>query len=65
MDKATEAVLDTTAAVRAASESIAGAIETSKRPGGVLDQVIRFARKAPLRSLAIAFFAGLIVVRRR
>ena len=65
VDKATEAVRDTTAAVQATSESIAGAIEDSRRPGGVLDQVTRFAREAPLRSLAIAFLAGVIAARRR
>ena len=65
LDEATEAVHDATEAVQATSETIAGAINASRRPGGVLDQVTRFAREAPLRSLAIAFLAGVIAARRR
>jgi hypothetical protein len=65
LDKATAAVHDATEAVQATSESIAGAIEDSRRPGGILNQVAKLAREAPLRSLAIAFLAGAIVTRRR
>jgi hypothetical protein len=64
LEKATEAVHDATEAVRATSDSIAGAIEDS-RPGGVLNQVTRLAREAPLRSLALAFLVGWIVARQR
>jgi hypothetical protein len=63
MDKATEVVIDATAAVQATSETIAGAIEDSRRPGGIFNQVARTAHEAPLRSLAIAFLAGLIAAR--
>jgi hypothetical protein len=65
LEKATEAVHDATEAVRATSNSIAGAIEDSRRPGGVLNQVTRLAREAPLRSLALAFLVGWIVARQR
>ena len=65
LDKASEAVNDATAAVQATTESIANAIEDSRRPGGVLDQVSRFTREAPLRSLAIAFVVGVVFARRK
>jgi hypothetical protein len=65
LDKATDAVLGATEAVQATSDSVAGAIGESRRPGGLLDQVTRFARETPLRSLAIAFVAGAILARRR
>jgi hypothetical protein len=64
-DKATEAVNDATETVQATTDSIASAIEDSRRPGGVLDQLSRFTREAPLRSLAIAFALGLVFARRR
>ena len=50
--------------VQTTTESVAIAIEDSRRPGGVLDQLSRFTRKTPLLSLAIAFAAGLIFARR-
>jgi hypothetical protein len=66
LEKATEAVHDATEAVRTTSDSIAGAIEDSRRPGGMLiNQVARFAREAPLRSLAIAFLFGFMLSHRR
>jgi hypothetical protein len=65
LDKATDAVRGATEAVQATSESIAGAIEAGRRPGGLLDQLARFTREAPLRSLAIAFVFGLTFARRR
>jgi methyl-accepting chemotaxis protein len=64
-DKATEAVHGAAETVQATTESIASAIEDSRRPGGVLDQVSRFTRQAPLRSLAIAFVLGVVFARRR
>jgi methyl-accepting chemotaxis protein len=64
-DKATEAVNDAAETVQATTESIASAVEESRRPGGVLDQVSRFTREAPLRSLAAAFVLGLVFARRR
>ena len=63
--KAADAVHDAAEAVQTTTESVAATIEDSKRPGGMLDQLARFAREAPLRSLAIAFAVGLIVGRRR
>jgi hypothetical protein len=65
LDKATGAVQDTADAVQKTTESIANAIEDSRRPGGVLDQVTRITRESPLRSLALAFMVGWIVARRR
>ena len=65
LDKATGAVQDAADAVQQTTESIVNAIEDSRRPGGVLDQVTRITRKSPLRSLALAFMVGWIVARRR
>lgn len=64
-EKATNAVHDAAEAVQTTAESVATAIENSRQPGGILDQLSRFAREAPLRSLAIAFVLGLLVARRR
>jgi hypothetical protein len=57
LEKATEAVQVTT-------QSIAGAIEAVRRPGGLLDQLARLTPEAPLPSLAIAFLLGFMVARR-
>ena len=65
LNKATAAVRGAAETVQSTTESIAGAIEKSKRPGGVLDQVSRTAREAPLRSLALAFLVGWVVARRQ
>jgi hypothetical protein len=65
LDETAEAVRDTTAAVQTTSESIAGAIAAGRRPDGLRDHLSRLTRAAPLRLLAIAFLAGLIVARRR
>jgi hypothetical protein len=64
LDRATGAVQDAAEAVQATTESIANAIEDSRRPGGVLDQMTRITRESPLRSLALAFIIGWIVARR-
>jgi hypothetical protein len=65
LDKATEAVLDVTEAVQTTTDSIAGAIEDSRRPGGILDQLARLTREAPLGAIAFAFLAGVMFARRR
>jgi hypothetical protein len=65
LDKATDAVNDATEAVQKTSQSIAGAIEAGRRPGGLLDQLANLTRQAPIHSLAIAFLLGFIVSRRR
>ena len=65
LDKATESVRDAAEAVQATTESITEAIEGSRQPGGVLDQLSRFTREAPLRSLALAFLVGWLIARRR
>jgi hypothetical protein len=65
LDKATEAVHDATEAVQATTQSVAGAIEAGRRPGGFLDELARLARKAPLQYLGIAFLVGFMVARRR
>ena len=65
LDKAAEAVHDAAEVVQTTTDSIAGAIEHNRRPGGVLDHLARFTREAPVRSLAIAFVVGLIVAGRR
>jgi hypothetical protein len=59
------AVHDATEAVQTTSQSIAGAIEAGRRPGGLLDQLAKLTRQAPIHSLAIAFLLGFIVSRRR
>lgn len=64
LDRATGAVQDAAEAVQATTESIANAIEDSRRPGGVLDQMTRITRESRLRSLALAFIIGWIVARR-
>ncbi len=65
LDKTTDAVIAAAETVQTTTESVAAAIENSRRPGGALNQLSRFTREAPLRSLAIAFVAGLIFARRR
>ena len=65
LDKATEAVHDAREAVQMTSQSLAGAIDAGRRPGGLLDQLARLTREDPLQSLAIAFLLGFIVALRR
>lgn len=65
LDKATEAVRGATETVQSTTESIAGAIEDSRQPGGILNHVSRVTREAPLRALALAAIAGWIIARRR
>ena len=65
VEKVTDAVSAVADTVQTTTESVAAAIEDSRRPGGVLNQLSRITREAPLRSLAIAFAVGLIVARRR
>lgn len=65
LDKATDAVLDVTEAVQTTTSSIAEAIEDSRRPGGMLNQLARLTREAPLGALAVAFLVGIMFVRRR
>jgi hypothetical protein len=64
-EKATEAAKDAVEAVLTTTESVAAAIDDSRRPGGILNQLSRMTREAPLRSLAAAFVIGLIIARRR
>ena len=45
--------------------TVAQAIEDSRRPGGVLDQLARTTRESPLRALALAFVVGWIIARQR
>jgi hypothetical protein len=47
LDKATEAVHDATEAVQATTQSIAGAIEAGRRPGGFLDELAAWRAKLP------------------
>jgi hypothetical protein len=63
-EKTTAAVNDASEAVERTTENIRASIRDSQRPGGVLDQLTRFTREAPLRSLAIAFVLGMMVARR-
>ena len=65
LEKATDAVLNVTEAVQTTTDSIAGAIEDSRRPGGMLNQLARLTREAPLGALAIAFLVGVMFARRR
>ena len=62
-EKATDAVNVAAETVQTTTESVAAAMEDSRRPGGLLDQLSRFTREAPLRSLIIAFVVGLVVAR--
>jgi hypothetical protein len=64
-EKVTEAAKDAVEAVLTTTESVAAAIDDSRRPGGILNQLSRMTREAPLRSLAAAFVIGLIIARRR
>jgi hypothetical protein len=63
LDKATAAVRGAAETVQSTTESIAGAIEDSRRYGGVLDHVSQVTREAPLRALALAFIVGWVVAR--
>jgi hypothetical protein len=65
LDNAIGAVRGAAVTVKSTTESIADAIEDNRRPGGVLDQVARTTREAPLRALALAFVVGWIVARQR
>ena len=65
LDKATDAVHGATEAVQTTTESIAGAIEDSRRPGGIIDRLVTLTRQAPLGSLAVAFLAGVMFARWR
>ncbi|MGA9952924.1 MAG: hypothetical protein WBQ22_06770 [Bradyrhizobium sp.] len=65
LDKAAEAVRGVTEPDQATSESIAEAIETDRRPAGLLDQVAKLAREAPISALATAFLFGFVFARRR
>jgi hypothetical protein len=65
LDKAADAVRGATETVQVTSESIASAIEASRRPGGLLDQLTKLTREAPIRSVAFAFISGIILARRR
>lgn len=64
LDKATDAVLDVTEAVWTTTDSIAGAIEDSRRPSGTLN-ARPVDREAPVGALAVAFLIGIIFTRRR
>jgi hypothetical protein len=64
LDRATNAVRSVAEAVQSTTTSFTVAIEDSRQPGGVLNQVTRRVREAPLRSLALAFLTGWIVARR-
>ncbi len=63
-DKTADAVRSAAEVVQLTTESIAGAIDDSRRPGGMLAHVSRVPREAPLRALALAFVTGWIVSRR-
>jgi hypothetical protein len=65
LDKAAEAVRGATEAVQATSQSISEAIETGRRPAGLLDQVAKLTREAPISALAVAFLFGFVFSRRR
>jgi hypothetical protein len=47
-------------AFRAASQRVNEAIEVIQKPGMPLDTLGRFARRAPLQALAIAFLVGIL-----
>ena len=65
LDKAAEAIRGVTEAVQATSQSISEAIETGRRPAGLLDQVAKLTREAPIGALAVAFLFGFLFARGR
>lgn len=64
-ERATDAVHEVAETVQTTAKSVAATIDESRQPGGILDQLSRFTREAPLRSLAIAFVAGMFFASRR
>ena len=65
IEKATDAVTAAVETVQTTTAGVAAAIEDSRRPGGILDQISWMTREAPLRSLAVAFVVGVMFARRR
>lgn len=63
--QAKEAIQATTEKVNATTRAVADAIEAGRQPGAPLDRLARWAREAPLHSIAVAFLIGIILGRRR
>ena len=64
--KQTQSALDQAAELfRLASRKVNEAIEAAQEPGMPLDTVSRWARKAPIQALAVAFLVGVITARGR
>ena len=61
LDQAKEAVLAATDTVKATSQTIADAIDAGRKPGAPLDRLARWAREAPLHSVAVAFLLGALL----
>ena len=51
--------------IQSAAAQASEAIETARRPGMPLDQLVARVRETPLAALAVAFLLGVIVSRRR
>lgn len=64
-EQAKDAVQTATDTVRAASSTVAGAIEAGRQPGEPLDRLARWAREAPVHAVLVAFLVGMVVGRRR
>lgn len=65
LGRAKEAIQATTEKVNATTQAVADAIEAGRQPGAPLDRLARWAREAPLHSIAVAFLIGIILGRRR
>ena len=63
LDEAADAVRDATDAVRKTSARVAGAIKADRGPQDLVDRLSALTRRAPLRSLLVAFLAGVLLSR--
>jgi hypothetical protein len=64
-EQAKDAVHTAADTVRAATSTVAGAIEAGRQPGEPLDRLARWAREAPIQAVLVAFLVGMMVGRRR
>ena len=65
LDRAREAVQAAAQTVKETTQSVADAVDRSRRPGAPLDRVAHWAREAPLHAITVAFLLGAMFGRRR